>query len=365
MKPTDYTNYGLAWELKHIKSHIPDLVAEACRRLEALSGAQPVAQEARDPINDPEIVAIRTALDWISTGKNATGKELADRAYLALGRVRSMLAAPQPSQGAEPQMVVAMDEGAREPRIISWNKLAIGTHWLYAAPHPPVSAELPPALKTAEGVHAAMLRGTLPKISMIQCAHTHGEEAVASYRAQIESPVSADAGNVEWIDDQGSRHTVTIPYAAELLKQLFDEWPDGVNEIEAALQWRDREIACLKVEAGKGVTDERATFERWCTTEEAELDTLKVRNEKLDIEAYRSRETFSAWKGWYARSRFIFPSSSVAVSGEVSDGQIDAAAKKLAECFDYPWEHMPEKGREQMRSHVRAVLALAGSGVKP
>ena len=55
-------------------------------------------REANDPINDPEIVAIRTALDWITTGKSSTGKDLADRAYLALGRVRAMITAapPQP-----------------------------------------------------------------------------------------------------------------------------------------------------------------------------------------------------------------------------------------------------------------------------
>ena len=34
----------------------------------------------------------------------------------------------------------------------------------------------------------------------------------------------------------------------------------------------------------------------------------------------------------------------------------DAAAKKLAECMDYPWEHMPAKGREAMRQHAQAVI---------
>lgn len=112
-------------------------------------------------------------------------------------------------------------------------------------------------------------------------------------------PVSAEAGKVEWVDGQGGRHAVTIPYAAELLKQLFDEWPDGVNEIEAALRWRDREIARLT-------------------------------------------------------------SESVAVSGELSDEQIDAIATQNA-MDDSRYEEDPIK---YWRRFARAVLALAGSGGK-
>jgi hypothetical protein len=43
----------------------------------------------------------------------------------------------------------------------------------------------------------------------------------------------------------------------------------------------------------------------------------------------------------------------------MTDAQIDAAAKVLAECMDYPWEHMPKQGRDNMRKHARAVLAAA------
>lgn len=43
---------------------------------------------------------------------------------------------------------------------------------------------------------------------------------------------------------------------------------------------------------------------------------------------------------------------------------IEAAAKKLAECMDYPWEYMPEQGRENMRKNARAVIeaGLKGNG---
>ena len=35
---------------------------------------------------------------------------------------------------------------------------------------------------------------------------------------------------------------------------------------------------------------------------------------------------------------------------------IEAAAKTLASCMDYPWEYMPEQGREEMRKHAKAVI---------
>lgn len=38
---------------------------------------------------------------------------------------------------------------------------------------------------------------------------------------------------------------------------------------------------------------------------------------------------------------------------------IEAAAKALAFCMDYPWEHMPEPGKEAMRKHAAAVIEAA------
>lgn len=43
---------------------------------------------------------------------------------------------------------------------------------------------------------------------------------------------------------------------------------------------------------------------------------------------------------------------------------LEAAAKKLAACMDYPWEHMPEQGRASMREHAEAVIDAALS-LKP
>jgi hypothetical protein len=40
---------------------------------------------------------------------------------------------------------------------------------------------------------------------------------------------------------------------------------------------------------------------------------------------------------------------------------IEKAAKKLADCMDYPWEFMPEQGRENMRNHVKAIFEAANA----
>lgn len=48
-----------------------------------------------------------------------------------------------------------------------------------------------------------------------------------------------------------------------------------------------------------------------------------------------------------------------AQASAVDERAIDAAARKIAECMDYPWEHMPEKGRSTMRDHAKAVLDAA------
>ena len=43
--------------------------------------------------------------------------------------------------------------------------------------------------------------------------------------------------------------------------------------------------------------------------------------------------------------------------------QINAAAKKLAECLDYPWDYMTYPGQAEMRRHAQAVIEAA-NGIK-
>ena len=51
----------------------------------------------------------------------------------------------------------------------------------------------------------------------------------------------------------------------------------------------------------------------------------------------------------------------IAQSGQragVAEDVIEAAAKKLAEDFDYPWEHMPAQGKDDFRAKVRSIAAM-------
>jgi hypothetical protein len=43
----------------------------------------------------------------------------------------------------------------------------------------------------------------------------------------------------------------------------------------------------------------------------------------------------------------------------LTDEAVNDAAKVLAERFDYPWAHMPEEGRKNMRVQARAVVEAA------
>ena len=47
----------------------------------------------------------------------------------------------------------------------------------------------------------------------------------------------------------------------------------------------------------------------------------------------------------------------------LTDEQLDKAGMKLAECMDYPWEHMPEEGKRNMRDHAKAIIKAA-HGIK-
>lgn len=46
---------------------------------------------------------------------------------------------------------------------------------------------------------------------------------------------------IEWVDEFGATHRMPAAAATDLLRRLFDEWPDGLDEIEASVRsWRER-----------------------------------------------------------------------------------------------------------------------------
>lgn len=52
-------------------------------------------------------------------------------------------------------------------------------------------------------------------------------------------------------------------------------------------------------------------------------------------------------------------SENEALRKDASALDLDAAAKKLAECIDYPWDCLHEQDRATMRQHARAVIDAA------
>ena len=41
------------------------------------------------------------------------------------------------------------------------------------------------------------------------------------------------------------------------------------------------------------------------------------------------------------------------------DKVIEQAAQALADCMDYPWEHMPTQGRQTMRDNASKIISAA------
>lgn len=37
----------------------------------------------------------------------------------------------------------------------------------------------------------------------------------------------------------------------------------------------------------------------------------------------------------------------------------EKAARRLAHCMEYPWQHMPEQGRQSMREHAKSIIESA------
>lgn len=101
----------------------------------------------------------------------------------------------------------------------------------------------------------------------------------------------------------------------------------------------------------------------------AKWGTPAVAEEPAGVVRYTS--SLRAVVDWYGEPPeldallYTTPQPTQAQAGAVpmTDEQIERAAKKIAECMDYPWGHMPTIGREEMRIHARAVLEAA-HGIK-
>lgn len=92
--------------------------------------------------------------------------------------------------------------------------------------------------------------------------------------------------------------------------------------------------------------DERQAFEAWLYLDQTQRDPDDMNKSEIEL----AREAFSAGL------RKAAPAAGDARSTTIN---IEAAAKAMAECMDYPWAHMPEQGRATMREHAQTVIRAA------
>ena len=67
---------------------------------------------------------------------------------------------------------------------------------------------------------------------------------------------SAPTPTVKFVDKWGADHTYTLEGAAKTLREFYDEWPGGLEEIEAALR--------TARESRTSVGPSRALDKLWC-----------------------------------------------------------------------------------------------------
>ena len=87
-------------------------------------------------------------------------------------------------------------------------------------------------------------------------------------------------------------------------------------------------------------------------------DSVPAHGNQQDVHIAGLRAVLAKWGSPVVAGE---PQPTHAQTGAVplTDEQIDAAAKKLADCMEYPWEFMPEPGRKIMREHAQDVIGAA------
>lgn len=160
-------------------------------------------------------------------------------------------------------------------------------------------------------------REWLNAVSLMQMSHDELQEQAIEYLCEPCDEPQADAHPAAYIVQRGS----ILPGITGHKSVQFDKPPESCFEAH--------EVTPL--------------FTR---SDAAEIDRLStvVEQQKSLIASLRAelRESYSI---------------DAAVQEEHLD--LEAAAKKLAACMDYPWEHMPEQGRASMREHATAVIGAA------
>lgn len=106
-------------------------------------------------------------------------------------------------------------------------------------------------------------------------------------------------------------------------------------------------------------TDQMLRYGEACARESSSKALLQIEDDAEVGRRWRENSSLEAWFPLTAERLKALEAAANLAPPPPTDDQADAAAKKLAECMDYPWAHMPEQGRESMRQHARAILAAA------
>lgn len=77
------------------------------------------------------------------------------------------------------------------------------------------------------------------------------------------------------------------------------------------------------------------------------------------VEAIPLSDCVPGWHSDYNDGLFATEDAVVKLYRHPPAANVEGAAKKLAACMDYPWEHMPEQGRASMRENAKAVIDAA------
>lgn len=98
----------------------------------------------------------------------------------------------------------------------------------------------------------------------------------------------------------------------------------------------------------------RAVLDKWGTPQPTQAQAAPQSGAK-SFQTYAEANAYS--RGYYAGKKAATQAQAGAVP--LTKEQIEAAAKKLAERMEYPWEFMPEPGRKNMRKHAQDVIGAA------
>jgi len=170
----------------------------------------------------------------------------------------------------------------------------------------------------------------------------------------------AEWGRVSHIADAGQRRLTC-------LRAVLAKWgtppavageqvdrADAVNLARNTLMQHDRAITKkgVRVLAEAVLSMDAALITQQSTQAQAE-----PKSGAKSFQTYGEANAYS--KGYYAGKKAATQAQAQAGAVPLTEEQITAAAKKLAECMDYPWDYMNYPGQAEMRKHAQAVVEAA------